>query len=1060
MPTLKTKKTVGIQQIGKVIQETFKTAQDKSNDAFESHPVHAIYLKGILQNVLQTNPQQWDYFFETHRAKAIFQELASQINNKNFFHEDYSIEIFLNFLKEYVKQKFKQEELLKMQDNSLKVKFDGVIRAIQKRFIQHHNGLNNSTHIQIVSQYLAVLEQLLKPDYRETFKQSEISLTSADLQAIGRMLSINSRSMTDNLIQEYVSLLKLSFDTPKLLVKYDVGLNIASLAKACFSNKKINVHVVATQFFDVLGYQGQLLDYYQSQTEFNISAPFLIFATQELKKQALTLQSHFFQHLYQRKEIKRELLQHYLLKYFFEIIFKKYPESIKALQKENSLHYYIKFDYVALPKQLFCKEYPSDSNVLIEYDHLPDGVPEMACEAIKCSQKSSKIWKAALNLKLPHFNSNYTYRVANSYDEYKATCFAYGHSTYATGFYIQGQLINNTALGVGYSYWGNDTHNFIEVSRHEARHHDHFVFSLEALSVNSEILPITVKTPNEGLAVRDPCAPGFIDQNFTNEAAPSWFNLYEEDFIGYSRAWLYTNYLTQRHPEFYQDHLTLNKTLFKKEWQLRLENNEQDFINWLPYLKQVCRSAPKKLSLLDCPSPFLNDYLPLAELKLPKITTTSLRTPRQITNKLKTRTITISKIKSDLTSIAPKPFFYDDYLSLMYAINDKNINETKKILKDTKNLLQILNYQDPARNSETPLHYALIISRGRNCSESIIETLCSFGAQTNLVNIHNQTAYHYAENCENKLKIKSILDKHIENLHIHKETNNNQSIKLTTLIPISALGNGVIAEIWNEVGQRNQHKYPYLPNIIHYGLKPLSLAIDTAVMNSLVVGAASSFALEDIGLSFAYYLGVNYLGLVFAQLGDQLTQKIQNKLINLLVMSVLYIFLLNPSLLIELLTNGLNLKTFSNQWFPLLGMLSNGLLFKAGEYGTGKMIEKFFPKNPAQNNQDRTYISYQLGEQNEDTNKSSIWRKELVDCKENSSAIEEAPPIIYANIFAKNKKISLESSAQEQSIPMTSFKENVYTSQPNRHSLFPPPPTAQELEAMGVSIDDVPKIAC
>jgi hypothetical protein len=670
------------------------------------------------------------------------------------------------------------------------------------------------------------------------------------------------------------------------------------------------------------------------------------------------LQRYFFDNLNQRSEIDKPLLQHYLYVHFFEVIYKKYPDRIEALKTDRYLSYYIKLDYVALPNSLECPGFPADYRVRIEYADLPVGVPEMACQAIQCSQKSNEHWKRTLNLRLPTHKSDLTLRVADSYKKYPVT-YAYGYAPTGSGFYISKQLINQTAYGEAYCYWGNDTHNFIEVTRHEAAHHDNYVFTTEAYRINAEIMSLTAKSPNEGLAVNGaggPCAPGFVNQDFSNVTAPTVHNLLEESFIGYPRSWLYTNYLIQERPNFYRDILTLDKADFKDRWTPILNRDQQHFLDWLPYLKQACQDAPKELTLENCPSIFLKDYLPPTGLKA---TTISQRLPKQVTRQIASRTTTIVKI-SPMQRLSVKPDFYEDYFLLMHAISEKNITEMDRILNHTNySITSIVNFRNPERRLETPLHYAFGV-HGRNCSDLIIQKLCSFGALPNLIDAQNSTAYDMAKNCQNWPYIKTLCDNQIENLKkstenrpetgvvIYQSKENN--LIFTISIPITSFLSGVISTLWAEISI----KYPYLTNPIFYGLRPISLALTSAAMNSLLAGPAESIGLEDAWLSFAYYLGMNYLGLMIAQMGEKTTKKIQNKILNLLLPVLLYTFFLNPSLIITFLSEGFGMQSMQAVMMPLLSMLGNGLFFKAGEWGAKKVARKFYSENSVEPANDST----------------------------------------------------------------------------------------------------------
>lgn len=299
-------------------------------------------LDNVLQDVLNTASNEWNYFFEPHRIKEVLAKLASHIQTENFFTSGYSINKFLDFLKIYVKERFNSEKLKTVNADILR-EFNQICMSLQERIINHTTGLDESQQ-EIISNYLNFFRQLMENEHRNLFAKPEIKLNSTNIQSIAGMLRSNSASINADLIHQYISLLRLSFDVPELLVKYEAGLKILPLAKACFLNKNIDVHVAATQFFYVLGYQGQLLDYYKIDPRFNITEQLFKKATNNLKHQAIELQQYFFNNLNQRAEIDKPLLQHYLYVQFFKVIYKKNHTQLDTLKVDSSLSYYIKVD--------------------------------------------------------------------------------------------------------------------------------------------------------------------------------------------------------------------------------------------------------------------------------------------------------------------------------------------------------------------------------------------------------------------------------------------------------------------------------------------------------------------------------------------------------------------------------------------------------------------------------------------------------------------------------------------------------------------------------------------
>lgn len=868
-----------------------------------------------LKNVLNTNPNEWKKFYDSIQIKEIFSELAFQIEKHNFFYVDYSISTFLDFLKTYANAKFTEVELNRI-DREILQKFNKVWIQLHDRIINQKEL--NTTHCNIVKDYMGFVRNLLGPEPRHLFTKSEITFKALDFQKIGNMLDQNSISINEALIENYTSLLKLSFDTPKFLSHFEWDLGISGLARTIFLSKQIDSHFAVTRFFDLLGYQGQLLDYYRNTTYFNITQQLLTDANEELKKNVIELQTYYFNNLKKRDDIDRPLLQHYLYTYFFKVIYKKHPQKLEALKRDSYLLNYIKLDYVALPNRFDCQAYlPIDKTTIIEYKNLTS--PETACQAIACSSKSYEQWQQTLGFHASA-KSNYIFRVADSYEKYSVT-YAYGYAPTAGGFYLSGELKNNIIHGQAYSYY-SDKHQFIEVSRHEAVHHDNFKLYFAAQNINPEITFFTNRNFNEGLAVLfagGACAPGYISQDFSNITAPNLDTLLNIEYIGYSTSWLYNNYFIQQYSErnknFYSDLLQLNKTVFKDKWISILNQDKAYFYNWLSVLKQACQNAPNELSIENCPSIYLTDYSTIVEL-----------------NK-QTMTITTFKVSEspNLGFLLPQKLTVDEMgRNLIFKISEGKFDEFRILLENGANPNF---FEDNTGN--TPLHFLYFYG---NCNVQYLELLLEYHPKI-IRNHEGQFPLEMAEkrcNAMDLLKIQEAFSRYAR----------QQKLLLTITIPIASFVNGVISGWSEEMAQRNS-KSRYIPNIIFYGVKPVTLAISNSAINILLGGSAEAIGLDDIGLSFTYYLVMNYLGLMLAQFGERITNKCKNKFLSIVMSISLYAFFLNPSLLVLLLTEGLIAINFQSVLQPLLSLLSGGIFFKAGEYSVQKAYEKFFPINSA-----------------------------------------------------------------------------------------------------------------
>jgi hypothetical protein len=886
-------------------------------------------LEQVLQDILNTEPNKWNKFFVPDRINEIFSKLTNQIQTKNFFISDYSINTFIDFLKVYAESKFKKEELNKINKATL-IAFDRVCMALQTKIITHTGGLNESQQLSI-GNYLAFLRQLMEHQYRDLFDKTEITLSPNNLKTIRAMLHHNSAFINDDLVEKYISILRLSFDVPKFLANYELGLGINPFAEACFLNKNINIHIVSTKFFDLLGYHGKLLDYYKDNPKFNISARLLVEATHHLKQNALNLQQYFFDHLNQSDDIDKPLLQHYLYVHFFGVIYKKYPERLEALKTDRDLSRYIKLDYVALPNSLDCQYYfLADNKVIIEYKNLSTNIPEIACQAIHCSSKSYEQWQRSLGFHVKT-KSRYIFRVGDSHEKYTFT-YAYGERPSGGGFYLSGDVKNDTVTGVAYSYFDN-VHQFTDVSRHEMVHHANFILYLTAVESNSGIAYFINRNFNEGLAVLfagGACAPGYSSQNFNNTTAPSVETLLNSEYIGYSTSWLYNNYFIQQYPSFYQELLSLGKDEFKDRWTPILNRDQQHFFNWLPYLKQVCQDAPKELGIEDCPSIYLKDYQPRSVTK-PVTTTEHLRSSTEsVPGLLTTNTLNLGEME----------------ISLILAIYNNDITSFGKLLQSGANP----NFRDK-HTGNTPLHFLYLYA---NCDIRYLASLRNYGAK---ITANNEGILPYAiaeERCNaTQLQvIKSILDTFDATISKPETGLSAYELKtypllLSLAIPVSATTNGFLSALWDQIAE----KFPRLANIIFYVLKPGSVAMINSMMNILFYRRLSYISSED-AVVFCYYLGMNYLGMLSNQLGKKATKNIQNTYSKFFLQYLLNTFFTNPSLLSHLVYERFELETFQLVLWPMLSMLFNGFLFQAGEWIEQKLTKKvsyFFKTTPISN---------------------------------------------------------------------------------------------------------------
>lgn len=257
---------------------------------------------------------------------------------------------------------------------------------------------------------------------------------------------------------------------------------------------------------------------------------------------------------------------------------------------------------------------------------------------------------------------------------------------------------------------------------------------------------------------------------------------------------------------------------------------------------------------------------------------------------------------------------------LIFKIAANNFTAFKTLIKKGANV----NFRDE-NTGNTLLHFLYYYGK---CAVEYLELLLENAAKIT-ANKEDLLPIDLAEKSCNATEFQTIKDL-FESYNTQSKPNkiglipyHQQKLAMTIGMPTLALLSGVLAGGCEEVAQRNKEQYPYLPYVIFGGLQPISLAILSAGMNSLLVGSAVSVGIEDVGLSFAFYLGINYWSLLIAQGIEMCAEKTQNKVSNLLISILFYTIYLNPYILFNLLSDAFVGKGFREMWMPLLSTLSS-----------------------------------------------------------------------------------------------------------------------------------------
>lgn len=881
-------------------------------------------LDKILQDVVETKPTDWNYFFERpHLMKEIFKELANTPSSTNFFSEDYSINSFFTFLKAFVKYPSIKRAKLDSDDLS---NLNAVLSNCKKTILEQRQL--NQKEIDIITQYANFINIFFQGPYRYWLVDDHLKFKMNDLSEIAIHVAKNNNASLVDFIYSYVSTLKLSFDIKKFMLDYqkeDVAcFSIVSIGKILFLQTDKKINRVIPHLFSNLAYEYKLITHYK--VLFGLSS--YEDWQEEIIKEAMALQDNFFVNLHKRNDVRKEGLKYYFFKYFI-----KQAEIASPLKElyANVFPFYSNEHYTPLPLTSECPSSGSNQ-FIIEHDGVDQDKLEIICQAKACAERNHGEWLQRLGIDQTQLPANhYTYRVFNEtrFDDDLNFFTTYGPPS--SGFYMSSYRNLSKAEGIAYVQYRPDLTSWWEVSGHEYAHHLNFV-AFGNIHRNFD----------EGLAYRvilsacgDSSYRRWLEVNHNNYT--SLAKLQSQGFIGYNPSFLFMSYMVDNNLPLFSEILQSYRTYdnFTLDKIKQLTSHDSHFISWMAANREYCKGfILGKLGEGDgyCPTLLSND-----------LETNAYQNIFGTTRNMPLPTTSQSSNVGPALFPARKLTLDEMGHNLIFKISEGKFDEFRILLENGANP----NFFEE-NTGNTPLHFLYFYG---NCNVQYLELLLEYHPKI-IRNHEGQFPLEMAEkrcNAMDLLKIQEAFSRYAR----------QQKLLLTITIPIASFVNGVISGWSEEMAQRNS-KSRYIPNIIFYGVKPVTLAISNSAINILLGGSAEAIGLDDIGLSFTYYLVMNYLGLMLAQFGERITNKCKNKFLSIVMSISLYAFFLNPSLLVLLLTEGLIATNFQSILQPLLSLLSGGIFFKAGEYSVQKAYEKFFPINSADivNSHPDYFLSY------------------------------------------------------------------------------------------------------
>ena len=859
-----------------------------------------------LKNVLNTNPNEWKKFYEPSQIKLIFSELASQIQEHNFFTVD-SIGTFFYFLKGFIQSEINTDVYVSILQNINEI-FSGSKRNIldQEKFTEKQ--------IELTVNFLQFVNVLFKwqmnKNYQLTFKIKDLSEITTHI-----VKNRDANAYIRNLISSYLSIMKSSSTIEKFLLAYPAedffSEEIVRLAKLIYSQQDSQALFTIPHFFSALAYEANFIA--DSDNQLNITSENVRQRQVEIINTVTKLQDFFLEKLTSKHNIPEEGLKFLFFKYFSQEATKIKDLVINHygnLTDYSNEH----FDPLAASHNCFTD---ASNKFVIKHAGLTEKELEVICQAKKCAESNYKQWLDRMGVNSEQLPKGiYIYHVSKEPTFDAVLNYYYKHEPISSAFYQAMQRNATQVTGWGFAGRPSKLHQQWQTTAHEYTHH-----------LNFQAFGHLPSNLNEGLAYRlilSPCIDDsfrrWLDNNYTfTEILSKW------ESGSYDPSTLFMSYLVDTNPTLFPKILQSYRNYDDRsatEKIKQLFTQGPNFNIWLGKNRDTCKNFTLgKLGEGDgyCPPLLANDLIKNTDQ-----------------NSFLT-TLTLPLSRSQLHEDAGQTFLTASQLTpdemgrvLIFKISERKFDEFRTLLINGANP----NFCEETTGN-TPLHFLYYYG---NCDVQYLELLLKNGAKVT-PNLQGQFPLQMAEKtCDamELLKIHETLTRHVQ----------QQRLPLTIVMPIASFVNGTISGWSGEIAQRNSGS-PYIPSIIFYGLKPVTLAMSNSAINLVFAGSAEAIGLDNIGLSFIYYLLINYVGLMFAQFGERISNKIQNKFLNMVMSILLYTFFLNPSLLILLISEGFMALNVQSILQPLLSLLSGGIFFKAGEYSGQKFYQKFFPINPS-----------------------------------------------------------------------------------------------------------------
>jgi hypothetical protein len=926
-------------------------------------------LDADLSRLLETDPSAWSDWFYPTRITRVLTKLAQQIENVNFFESDYEITTFYTFLEAFIKSNPTDSRTLRL--------FDRVCQAVNNR-ITHQTHFDGKK-LAIVNNYLKLWRLMLNDPYRKFLNVKEITFNSQYLRDI--IYSITRVSPLPSDFIDIYELLQRSFDIPSFLNGYveimEILLHLAKRETQKLPSGELisDYSEVFKQFF-TLGDLGNDLKYYAANEGFNYTLPN---ALAEIRHQLVDLYAIY------KPYVQKDSLDF--------IVFKKFIQPMTADESNinpsdvcaREYAAYCRSDYPYFTSHYICPA-PGSFVIKLESRNLKPETLASRCASLRQVEIDFFTWLRKIGITTKSVKSHYIYRLSENRSDFPITTNLFENSNpgpFTVGQYFSKGTKEGVSYGIAYSF-AEDGKLDPVIAGHEYFHH------LFGMAIGS---PWQFKPITEGMA--EVFGGGFCNSwHVHNLKAYSNDTQFLEQLSGkgasfdyfnhFKTSLLFVNYKTSLLKALLMDLQANNKSGFKEKIAEFSQNSaaikaaREQFGRYA----ELCSQFAEQNASYETTSPFLTEIKkqlktpvrsdmpniatnPSSSSQAPITSTQETRDPDRLARKVVDAIYTDNYAEADrLFRQGANPKWSDpkvgNLLHFLFYYRKFSPEMARLLVQfqvevNARNLNGFTPYQMAlARQSELEKEGMSLLGAGRpreleeqsKALETIKYIITLFRQSPTYsiqVNLFTQPSSSPSLRLSTSALPNDTLNRFITSDAPTVPHNSTEVVvykpskvdvvDIIVPLPLFAFFGGALSGGLTSLAGSKKEKYPRLPAIINYGLRPGLLSVGHSIYDNLMLGSASSIGIEGQWGSLGSYLLMNYAAVgivhpVYQKIDTILDKKIANRCwkwaIKMALPTLTYMLCLNPGLFVsEEFVHHISLM--------IIIQLFNGMLFQLGE---------------------------------------------------------------------------------------------------------------------------------